>query len=231
MVSWRRVEDTPDELGIAPVKIASWVTLRRPLNFMVALADRHQFNTHPLEKRIMKSYVMGSLATILLLLPSAAVSFAQASMSAAQEAQQLRNDLGQLQDREAEIKMRLVELDQELRPENIERYFAGVGSTRPEELREARRKKLQIEKDRLQEQLGNIGQDRARLESAIQTAESRAYYESAMTNSAAPIQRRMSPLAALLAGTNRKVAAVAISLILIGAIVALVRHRKSRASR
>jgi chromosome segregation ATPase len=178
----------------------------------------------------MKSYVMGSLAILLLLVPSAAVSFAQASMSAAQEAQQLRNDLGQLQDREAEIKIRLVELDEELRPENIERYFAGVGSTRPEELREMRRKKLQIEKDRLEAQLGTIGQDRARLESAIQTAESRAYYESAMNSSAAPIQRRMSPLAALLAGTNRKVAAVAISLILIGAIVALVRHRRSRAS-
>lgn len=174
-------------------------------------------------------YGKALLVILLLLLPSAAVSFAQASMSAAEEVQRLRNDLSQLQDREAEIKMRMVELDQELRPENIERYFAGVGSTRPEELREMRRKKLQVEKDRLQSQLGDIGQDRARLESAIQTAETRAYYESAMANSAGPSQRRMSGLMALLAGTNRKVASVAVGVILICAIVALVRHRRHRA--
>ena len=71
---------------------------------------------------------------------------AQDSPSAAEAAQQLRNQLSQLNDHEAGIKIRLRELDVELKPENIERYFAGYGSLHPEELREARRKKLQIEK-------------------------------------------------------------------------------------
>ena len=179
----------------------------------------------------MKPYGTGLLSILLLLLPTAAVSLAQTSPSAAQEVQRLRNDLSQLQDLEAEIKMRLVELDQELRPENIERYFAGVGSTRPEELRETRRKKLQTEKDRLQAQLGEIGQDRTRLESAIVNAETRAYYESAMTNSTAPVQRRMSGLAALLAGTNRKIGAGIAAFLLIGAIVSVIRYRKKHRSR
>lgn len=179
----------------------------------------------------MKSFGTGFLLTVLLILPTAAVSFAQASSSAAEDLQRLRGDLSQLQDREAEIKMRLVELDQELRPENIERYFAGVGSTRPEELREMRRKKLQTEKDRLQTQLGEIAQDRTRIEGAIQTAQTRAYYESAMTNSAAPSQRRMSPLMAALTGTKGKIGAGIAAFILIGAVVSVVRYRKKHRSR
>ena len=174
----------------------------------------------------MKSAGAPLLITLLLLL-CCADCLAQGTPSAAQEAQQLRNELRQLQDREAEIRSGLVELDYELKPENIERYFAGVGSTRPEELREARRKKLQLEKDRMQAELNQIAQERSQLEAAILNADTRAYYDSAM---AAPgsSQNRMSPLAGLLVGRNRRVATVAVVLILVGVIVAFARRNKYR---
>ena len=172
----------------------------------------------------MKSYGQTIFVTFLLLLGCAVYSFAQ-SMTAAEEAQQLRNELRHLADRETDIEMRLHELDYELKPENIERYFAGVGSTRPEELREVRRKKLQAEKDRLQQQLSEISQDRSRMEAAILNAEARANYDSAMTNSVASKQNRMSPLAGLIAGRSRQVTAIAFGVILVGVVIALVRKR------
>ena len=102
-----------------------------------------------------------------------------AERAQASRAQKLRSDLSQLHDREAEIKIRLTELEYDLKPENIERHFAGVGSVHPEELREARRKQLQLEKDRLVGQLSEIDQNQARLETEIQIADSKAYQQSA----------------------------------------------------
>ena len=175
----------------------------------------------------MKPFLVAVLLTVTVALGSGD-SFGQETRSATLEAQQLRNELRQLKDREAAILIRLQELEYALKPENIERYTSGAGSTRPEELREARRKQLQIERDRLKEQLNEIAQDRPRLEAAILNAESRAYYESAMPNSAPPVQRRMSPLGALLAGSNRKIAAIAVAIMLVGAVVALTRRAFSR---
>ncbi|HKP36614.1 MAG TPA: hypothetical protein VJT71_07120 [Pyrinomonadaceae bacterium] len=172
----------------------------------------------------MKSYGMATFVVLLVLLGGAVHSCAQ-SLSPAEEAQQLRNDLRQRLDHQTEIEMRLHELDYELKPENIERYFSGVGSTRPEELREMRRKTLQAEKDRLQTQLSEIREDRSRLEAAIISAETRANYVAAMSNSAAPKQNRLSPLAGLITGRSRQVTAIAFAVILVGAIVALVRNR------
>ena len=172
----------------------------------------------------MKSYGMTVFVMLLILLGCAIHSFTQ-SMNPAEEAQQLRNELRQLLDRKAQIETRLHELDYELKPENIESYFAGVGSTRPEELRAMRRNKLQAEKDRLVKQLSEISQDRSRMEAAILNAETRANFASAMTNSAAPKQNRMSALAALMAGRSRQVATITFAVILVGLVVALVRKR------
>jgi hypothetical protein len=112
---------------------------------------------------------------------------AQETNNAAGTAEQLRAQLSEVQDREAAAKIRLQELDFELKPENIERYFAGVGSVHPEELRELRRKHLQTEKDRLLAQLEQFAASRARLESAITRADARAYQQSAL--GAATLQR------------------------------------------
>ena len=88
----------------------------------------------------MKKYGIGLLIATLFISTHSMRVFAQDSPSAAEAAHQLRNQLSQLNDREAEIKIRLQELDYELKSENIERYFAGYGSVHPEELREARQR-------------------------------------------------------------------------------------------
>jgi hypothetical protein len=71
--------------------------------------------------------------------------------------------------------MRLEELDAALKSGNIERALVGIGSTRPEELRERRRKLLTIEWNGLQEQLNLLEEGRPGIESAIAAAERAAY--------------------------------------------------------
>src|SRR3954470_10772718 len=120
------------------------------------------------------------LPALVLVLLGGQPLLAQSTPSGFEQGQKLRADLSQLHDREAEIKIRLTELDYELKPETIERHFAGVGSLHPEELREARRRQLQLEKDRLSGQLTEIDQNQARLETEIQIADSKAYQQSAL---------------------------------------------------
>ena len=143
--------------------------------------------------------------------------------NAAETAARLRSQLSELQDREAGIKIRLQELDYDLKPENIERHFAGVGSVHPEELRETRRKQLQIEKDRLVAQLNEISQSRTQLESAISIADSQAYQQSALGASSLKSQGRLAPL---LTGTVLRLVAIVFALIVAG--VALFVSRKRR---
>ncbi len=172
----------------------------------------------------MKSYGLAGFVMLLILLGAVVHSSSQ-TLSPAEEARQLRNELSQLLDREAQIEIRLHELEHDLKPENIESFFAGVGSTRPEELRAMRRKKLETEKNRLQAQLSEIAQDRSRMEASILNAEARANYEAAMTSGAAPTQSRMSPLAALLIGRSHQVATITLGVIVLGLIVAIIRKR------
>ncbi|HEY2972375.1 MAG TPA: hypothetical protein VGJ48_07675 [Pyrinomonadaceae bacterium] len=70
----------------------------------------------------------------------------------------------------------------------IERSLAGVGSTRPEELRELRRRQLSIERDSVRAQLKLVGASRERLEAAIRTADNQAYQQSAEQTAPAPNQ-------------------------------------------
>ena len=152
---------------------------------------------------------------------------AQDSSNAFEQAQKLRSELSQLHDREAEIKIRLTELDYDLKPENIERHFAGVGSVHPEELREARRKQLQLEKDRLVGQLSEIDQNQARLETQIQIADSKAYQQSALGSSKLGLALdRLSPF---MTATIFRLAALAFALLVIGiALFMTYQRRRSR---
>jgi uncharacterized protein YlxW (UPF0749 family) len=125
--------------------------------------------------KISKALIL--LISLVLLLSSSV--FAQDTPSAAQTAEQLRAQLRDVQAEEGELQARVQQLDWDLRPENIERYFAGTGSMRPEELREQRRRQLQNEKDRVLSSLQQLGDSRTRLESAITTADAQAYQQSA----------------------------------------------------
>lgn len=90
---------------------------------------------------------------------------------AEQRSENLRKQLMDATDKEAGIKARLIELESEMRPETIERKAAFIGSLRPEEVRENMRKGLQAEKDRLTNQLSQLQNSRASLETSLQNAE------------------------------------------------------------
>jgi hypothetical protein len=119
------------------------------------------------------------LVLLLFVFTFAGVGYAQESESAAESVDRLKGQLLDLQAREADLRARLQELDESLKPENIERSLAGVGSTKPEELREARRRQLSIQRDGVLAQLQTIETGRTRLETALVNAEARAYQQSA----------------------------------------------------
>jgi hypothetical protein len=114
---------------------------------------------------------------LLLVLMFTANVFAQET--AAESAEKLRAQLLEVQTKEENLRVRLAELDEAIKPENIERSLAGVGSTRPEELREARRRQLAIQRDGVLAQLKTLETSRQRLETAIANADALAYQESA----------------------------------------------------
>jgi hypothetical protein len=117
-------------------------------------------------------------------LVSILIAFGLASTVAAQQgtgrdgtASSLKQQLLDLESKETRLRMRLEELDEQLKPESIERELAGIGSTHPEELREHRRKLLTIELNGLQTQLDLLEEERARVEAAIAAAGTAASLE------------------------------------------------------
>jgi peptidoglycan hydrolase CwlO-like protein len=113
-----------------------------------------------------------------LLLSSFTVGLAQNS-----SAENLRSQLSDAQKKEDELQTRIRQIEEDIRPENIEKAFALNGSTRPEELREQRRRQLETERTNVRAQLDQLAQSRARLEAAIATAEAAAYRQSALPGS------------------------------------------------
>jgi hypothetical protein len=107
------------------------------------------------------------------------VATAAAQSPAARNADGLRAQLREAEAQETVLQERARQLDEELKPENIERSMALTGSTRPEELREQRRKELEREKEKVRLQLEQLGASRTRLQSAIATADAEAYRQSA----------------------------------------------------
>ena len=120
-----------------------------------------------------------SLILLLFVLVVGVSVSAQEPESAAESVDRLKGQLLELQAKEDALRVRLQQLDESIKPENIERSLAGVGSTRPEELREARRRQLSIERDGVLAQLQTLEAGRLRLESALANAEAQAYHESA----------------------------------------------------
>src|SRR5262249_3952274 len=75
--------------------------------------------------------------------------------------------------------LQVQQLAEALKPENIEHSLAGIGSTKPEELREQRRRQLLIEKKTSDAQLEQLTLKRTQLETALSAAEVQAYQQSA----------------------------------------------------
>jgi hypothetical protein len=84
----------------------------------------------------------------------------------------LRKQLIESIEKETAYKSRLAQMDEEVRPENVERSLSGVGTTRTAEIREVRRRSLEIEKRGLENLLNLNAQSRARLEEDVRQADS-----------------------------------------------------------
>jgi Skp family chaperone for outer membrane proteins len=115
-------------------------------------------------------------------------AFPQTQTSAQEKAANLRAQLSEVETKQTGLQTRLEDLDEKLKPENIEKAFAGVGSTHPEDLREQRRRQLEIERNGVQKQLDLLATSRTRLETAIAKADADAYRQSAQPVTIAPVE-------------------------------------------
>jgi hypothetical protein len=90
---------------------------------------------------------------------------------AEQRAEGLQTQLRDVLEKEAGLQAQLDRLDEQSRPESIERQTALTGTFRPDELRDTLRRQLEAEKGRVRTQLNVLGASRARLESALANAD------------------------------------------------------------
>lgn len=90
---------------------------------------------------------------------------------AEQRAENLRSQQLEVESKLADLQSTLEETEYNLKPENIERGMATYGSTRPEEIRDARRRKLESDRSRILAQMKILQTSRVRLESAVATAD------------------------------------------------------------
>ena len=128
-----------------------------------------------------------TFAVMSLLLMLGLSVHAQERNNASVAVDALRVQLIEVQEKEGSLRIREQQLEEDLKPENIERAFAGIGSTRPEELREARRRQLTIERESVKAQLKLVELTKSRLETAIAAAEGRAYQESPLPVPSPPV--------------------------------------------
>ena len=88
-----------------------------------------------------------------------------------QRAEMLRKQLIELIEKETAMKTRLVQLDEEMRPENIERSMNAMGGTRTAELRDTRRRVLENERKGVDGLLNQITVSRIRLQDDVKDAD------------------------------------------------------------
>jgi predicted nucleic acid-binding Zn-ribbon protein len=99
---------------------------------------------------------------------------AQDAATVDQRVEALRAQLRGVTDRQAQLQTREQQLDEDLKPENIEHSLAGVGTTDAAALCDRHRQQLEKEKAGVEEQLQGLAESRSRLEAAISTAEAEA---------------------------------------------------------
>jgi hypothetical protein len=127
--------------------------------------------------RLLNVMVLGFLAFTLL--GPIEVRAQTATEIAEDRAADLRIKLDDVKARQLELQDQLKDLDEQMDPQNIEDSLAGVGSTRPEDLRELRRRQLDRQRVAIQNKLSILAESQMRLETAIAEAEADAYSESA----------------------------------------------------
>lgn len=91
---------------------------------------------------------------------------------AEQRAESLRKQLFEIVEKENTLRTRLEQIEYDARPEMVDRVAALSGSLRPEEMRDQRKKSLDIEKRNLDSLFAQIQISRAALELNVQRADS-----------------------------------------------------------
>lgn len=90
---------------------------------------------------------------------------------AEQRSSQLRTELREVQGKKADLEVHVEQVENDLKPENIERAVAGYGTTRPEELRAQRQKQLENDRTRSRQQIDQLAASEARIQQAIATSD------------------------------------------------------------
>lgn len=90
---------------------------------------------------------------------------------AEQRADVLRKQLFELIEKETSLRIRLGQIEEDMRPENVERALNPYGTTRTAELRDARRRALENERKGIDSLLNQITQSRRQLEEDVKQAD------------------------------------------------------------
>lgn len=90
---------------------------------------------------------------------------------AEQRSSQLRTELRDVESKKADLEAHLDQVENDLKPENIERAVAGYGTTRPEELRAQRQKQLENDRNRTRQQIDQLTASESRIQQAIATSD------------------------------------------------------------
>jgi exonuclease VII large subunit len=90
---------------------------------------------------------------------------------AEQRAEVLRRQLVEWTEKEVTYRSRLTQIDEDMRPENIERTLNPYGTTRTAEMRDTRRRVLETERRGVDSLLAITTQNRTRLEDEVRQAD------------------------------------------------------------
>lgn len=105
---------------------------------------------------------------------------------AEERAENMRAQLRDVTQREFDLQARAEAIEYELQPDSLERRMALTGARRPEEMREQFRRQLESERVRVRAQLTMLTANRARLESAIATADTEVERVRVLVNEPSP---------------------------------------------
>lgn len=105
---------------------------------------------------------------------------------AEERAENMRAQLRDVTQREFDLQARAETIEYELQPESLDRRIALTGARRPEETREQFRRQLESERERVRAQLTMLTANRARLESAIATADTEVERVRVLVNEPSP---------------------------------------------
>jgi chromosome segregation ATPase len=134
--------------------------------------------------------------SLIFVLIAISPAWPQDATTVDQRVEALRAQLRDVTDKQAQLQAREQQLDEELKPENIEHSLSGVGTTDASALRDQRRQQLEREKATVEEQLQSLASSRSQLEASIASAEAEAVRLRAASLNTNPAPQRTGTAAA-----------------------------------